>query len=89
MTMGRVEQYHTHTHIVYGYIILPVSVPMGVNLYPYPYSGGYPYPLGTQRVDQIVHKLLTILLSLVVHWGLEHGISISLLWGDLWITTNA
>jgi hypothetical protein len=79
--MGRVEQYRTHTRIVDGYKILPIPVPMGINL--------YPYPLGTQRVDQVLHKLFTILLSSVVYWGLEHGILISLLWGDMWITTNA
>jgi hypothetical protein len=39
--MGRVEQYHTHTRIVDGYIILPIPVPMGVTLYP------YTYPMGT------------------------------------------
>jgi hypothetical protein len=34
--MGRVEQYHTHTRIVDGYKILPVPVPTGMKLYPYP-----------------------------------------------------
>jgi hypothetical protein len=52
--MDRVEQYHTHTRIVDAYKILPVPVPIGMNL--------YPCPLGTQQVDQILHMLLTILL---------------------------
>jgi hypothetical protein len=38
--MGRVEQYNTYTHIIYGYKILPVPVPMGIKLYPYPYPAG-------------------------------------------------
>jgi hypothetical protein len=33
--MGRVEQYHTHTHIVDGYKVLKVPVPMGMKIYPY------------------------------------------------------
>jgi hypothetical protein len=42
MAMGRVEQYHTytHTHIVDGYKILPIPVPMGIKLYPYAYPAG-------------------------------------------------
>jgi hypothetical protein len=40
MTMGRVEQYHTHTRIVDAYKILPIPVPMGMNLYPCPYPAG-------------------------------------------------
>jgi hypothetical protein len=87
--MGRVEQYHTHARIVDGYKIPPVSVPTGINLNPYPYPTGYPYPLGPQRVDQILHKLHTILLLSIIHWMLERGILISLLWGDMWIMTNA
>jgi hypothetical protein len=78
--MGRVEQYHTHTRIFVGYIILPIPIPMGVNL--------YPYPAGT-HTHQILYKLLTILLLSIVYWRLERGISIFLLWGDMWITTNA
>jgi hypothetical protein len=38
--MDRVEQYHTHTHIVDGYKILPVPIPMGIKLYTYPYPAG-------------------------------------------------
>jgi hypothetical protein len=38
--IGRVEQYHTHTHIVDGYKILPIPVPMGMKLYPCPYPAG-------------------------------------------------
>jgi hypothetical protein len=38
--MGRVEKYNTHIHIVDGYKILPVSIPMGIKLYPYPYPAG-------------------------------------------------
>jgi hypothetical protein len=87
--MSRVEQYHTYVHIVDGYKILPVPVPTGIDLNPYPYPAGYPYPLGPQRVDQILHELLTILLLSIIHWRLERGISISLLWGDMWIMTNA
>jgi hypothetical protein len=89
MTMSSVEQCNIHTRIIDGYNILPILVPMGMNLYSYPYSGGYPCPLGTQQVDQIIHKLLNILLLSIVHWGLERVISISLLWGDMWITTDA
>jgi hypothetical protein len=81
--MGRIKQYHTHTHIVDGYKILSVPIPMDIKLYP------YPYPLGIQRVYQILHNLLTILLPSIVYWGLEHRISISLIWEDMWITTNA
>jgi hypothetical protein len=88
--MGRVEQYHTYTCIVDGYKILPVPIPIptGMKLYPYP-TLWYPYPLGTQRVDQILYKLLTILLSSIVYWGIERGILISLIWRHMWITTNA
>jgi hypothetical protein len=35
-----VEQYHTHTHIVDGYKILPIPIAMGIKLYPYPYPAG-------------------------------------------------
>jgi hypothetical protein len=45
----------TRTH---GYETLPIPIPCR-----------YPYPLSTQRVDQILHKLLTILLLSIVHWG--------------------
>jgi hypothetical protein len=38
--MGWVEQYHIHTYIVDGYKVLPVSVPMCIKLYPYPYLAG-------------------------------------------------
>jgi hypothetical protein len=68
--MGRVEEYNTHTNIVDGYKILPVL--MVIKLYP------YSYPLGTQRIDQIVYTLLTFLLSLIVYRELEHEISVSL-----------
>jgi hypothetical protein len=47
--MGRVDQYHTHTHIVNGYKILPIPVTMGMKLYP------YPYPAGT--VGQLITRL--------------------------------
>jgi hypothetical protein len=83
MAMGRVEQYHTHTHIVDGYKILPIPIPMGIKLYL------CPYPPGTQWVDQILHKLLTILLLSIVHWGQKREILISLNCGDMWISANA
>jgi hypothetical protein len=81
--MCRVQQYHTHAHIVDGYKILPVCMPMGINLNLYPYPAGYPYLLGPQRVDQILHKLLAILLLSIILWRLECGISIYLLWEDM------
>jgi hypothetical protein len=43
--MDRVEQYNTHTRIVDGYIILPIPVPMRVNLYPY-HTRRVPIPIG-------------------------------------------
>jgi protein-tyrosine phosphatase len=67
--MGRVEQYHTHTRIVDGYKILPIPIPMGIKTLFVPIPDGYPYPLGIQWVDQILHKLLTILILSIVHWG--------------------
>jgi hypothetical protein len=78
---------YTHTCIVDGYKILPV--PMGMKLYPYSYPVGTRTHWVTQRVDQIIHKLLTFLLSSIVHWGLERRISIALISKDMWITTNA
>jgi hypothetical protein len=34
----------------------------GYEYLPMPIPDGYPYPLGTQQVDQILHMLLTTLL---------------------------
>jgi hypothetical protein len=57
-------------------------VPTGMNLYPYPYPAGthtHWIPNGGSNN----HELFTILLSSILHWGLERGISTSLLWGDM------
>jgi hypothetical protein len=67
--MRRTKQYHTrylysqwvenstHTH-THGYETLPT---------PTPTPDKYPYQLGTQRVDQIVHKLVIILHSSIAY----------------------
>ena len=49
--MARVERYHTRTHQVNGYKILPIPVPVGLKLYPCP----YPPVTRTQRVpDRLI-----------------------------------
>ena len=65
--MGRVEQYHTHTRVVNGYKTHAHTRTRGYETLPVPITGGYPYPLGTQRVDQIVYKLFKNLHSSVKH----------------------
>jgi hypothetical protein len=73
--MGKIEQCNTHTHIVDGYKILPVPVPMGIKLYPYP-AGTH-----THWVPNGYIKYYTcyspFLLSLIVYWELDHEISVS------------
>jgi hypothetical protein len=56
--MGRVEQYHTHTHIVDGYKILSIPIPMGMKLYPCPYPAGtvpVGYPMGRSNTTKVTH----------------------------------
>jgi hypothetical protein len=75
--MGKVEQYHIHTYIVDGHKILPVSISMGINLYPYIYPTGTHIHWIPNRYIKYYTRYLPFLLSLIVYWELEHEILIS------------
>jgi hypothetical protein len=85
--MGKVEQYHAHARIFDGHTPLHIPIPTGMKLYPYPYPAGTSTHWVPTGISNTTH--FTIVLLSIVHWGLEHAILISLIWGDMWIMCNA